>query len=111
MLPLTWKNTSSYGSTWKSVRWLGPPTTITTKSLLPGNISRLPTGGFSVGPYSASHSGKLTGSCITPSTSRSQHRRRLHLDEQVRVGELTDRDGRSRRSRLVEVLGPDLVVQ
>ena len=50
------------------MRWLGPPTTITMKSSPPGNISLLPTGGFSRCWFSAIQPGKLNGSAISLTT-------------------------------------------
>src|SRR6185436_6698745 len=47
MSPRSWKKNSSYGSSWKSVRAFGPPTTWTIRSSASRNTIWLPTGGLS----------------------------------------------------------------
>jgi hypothetical protein len=57
---LIWKKYSSELVTWKSLRALGPPITITKKSL-PSYRYLLPTGGLSSSRCSRAHSMTLTG--------------------------------------------------
>ena len=70
MSPWSWWKNSSHGSSWKSVRWFGPPTTVTMKSPS-AQIWALPTGGRSRSRCSSIQAvrlmGRLTGSMLTPS--------------------------------------------
>ena len=74
MSPRSWWKNSSHGSSWKSVRWLGPPTTVTMKSPS-AQIWALPTGGRSRSRCSSIQDERLIGSTLSPS-GRPDGRRR-----------------------------------
>src|SRR6516162_9426819 len=60
MSPRSWKKSSSLGSSWKSTRWFGPPTTCTTTPA-PSNTNLLPTGGLSRWLCASIQRAKLNG--------------------------------------------------
>src|SRR6516164_7855068 len=78
MSPRSWKKSSSPGSSWKSTRWFGPPTTCTTMPAS-SNTNLLPTGGFNRWLCASIHRGKLNGLRRVSTVIRCLQRQLGHL--------------------------------